>query len=133
MGNRSDRIDYCRSRDRVSIEWLSWQARSADLIDKGTYVKSTSASVRHRTHGASSVFAFRPRQEYRRAGERGAGMLRRVSKPLFFANFGNQPGVAVPGVPSIGEHLAFGVLHCMGLPNVKSVEDLLGILMQEGG
>jgi hypothetical protein len=31
------------------------------------------------------------------------------------------------------EHLAFGVLHCMGLPNVKPVEDVLGILMQEGG
>src|SRR5450755_2452234 len=84
MGNRSDRIDYCRSRDRVSIEWLSWKARSADLIDKGTYVKSTSASVRHRTHGASSVFAFRPRQEYRRAGERGAGYVEARLQTTFF-------------------------------------------------
>ena len=31
------------------------------------------------------------------------------------------------------EHLAFAVLHCMGLPNVKPVEDVLSILMQEGG
>jgi hypothetical protein len=29
----------------------------------------------------------------------------------FFVNFGNQPRIAVPGVPSIGEHLALGVLH----------------------
>jgi hypothetical protein len=50
--------------------------------------------------------------------------------PAFFVNFGDQPRIAVHGV-SIGEHLALG--GCMGLSNVKPVEAVLGILMQEGG
>ena len=41
-------------------------------------------------------------------------------------------GTKIKGRPVL-EHLAFGVLHCMGLPNVKPVEDVLDILMQEGG
>ena len=32
MGNRPHRINYCRSRDRVSLEWLSRKARPAPLI-----------------------------------------------------------------------------------------------------
>ena len=41
-------------------------------------------------------------------------------------------GTKIKGRPVL-EHLAFGVLHCMGRPNVKLVEDVRGILMQEGG
>jgi hypothetical protein len=35
MGNRPNRIDNCRSRGRVSFEWLSGKARIVGISAKG--------------------------------------------------------------------------------------------------
>src|SRR6202011_1134796 len=43
MGNRPHRINYCRSGDRVSLEWLSWKARPAPLIFGARSLRSVRA------------------------------------------------------------------------------------------
>src|ERR1700738_3200039 len=45
MGNRPHRINYCRSGDRVSLEWLSWKARPAPLIFGARSLRSVRSTL----------------------------------------------------------------------------------------